>query len=143
MLESVARSAGFEPTTPWFVARYSIQLSYERAVKKRHCINLHGRVNPHVTHTGRVNPRFRIRRDAAKLPTSNVVPRSSRGPANSRTTARSDHRGGTTLTPSMVDLPMPTLEIDVDSGLSTALDKKSNGSECRGRSQSFSSASER
>ena len=26
----MARSAGFEPTTPWFVARYSIQLSYER-----------------------------------------------------------------------------------------------------------------
>ena len=27
---SVARQAGIEPTTPWFVARYSIQLSYWR-----------------------------------------------------------------------------------------------------------------
>ncbi len=28
----VARSEGFEPSTAWFVARYSIQLSYERAM---------------------------------------------------------------------------------------------------------------
>ncbi len=28
----MARSGGFEPPTAWFVARYSIQLSYERAV---------------------------------------------------------------------------------------------------------------
>jgi hypothetical protein len=26
----VARLAGIEPTTPWFVARYSIHLSYSR-----------------------------------------------------------------------------------------------------------------
>ena len=26
----LARLAGFEPTTPWFVAKYSIQLSYRR-----------------------------------------------------------------------------------------------------------------
>ena len=26
----LARLAGFEPTTPWFVAKYSIQLSYSR-----------------------------------------------------------------------------------------------------------------
>ncbi len=28
----MARSEGFEPSTAWFVARYSIQLSYERAM---------------------------------------------------------------------------------------------------------------
>ncbi len=27
----LVRLAGFEPTTPWFVAKYSIQLSYSRA----------------------------------------------------------------------------------------------------------------
>jgi transcription elongation factor GreB len=29
-LTFLARLAGFEPTTPWFVAKYSIQLSYSR-----------------------------------------------------------------------------------------------------------------
>jgi hypothetical protein len=27
------RLAGIEPTTPWFVAKYSIQLSYSREAK--------------------------------------------------------------------------------------------------------------
>jgi hypothetical protein len=30
----VVRLAGFEPTTPWFVAKYSIQLSYSRTQKR-------------------------------------------------------------------------------------------------------------
>ena len=32
--EFLARLAGFEPTTPWFVAKYSIQLSYSRGAAK-------------------------------------------------------------------------------------------------------------
>jgi hypothetical protein len=35
-LEQVARLAGFEPTTPWFVAKYSIQLSYSRTQKRNY-----------------------------------------------------------------------------------------------------------
>ncbi len=31
----MARSGGFEPPTAWFVARYSIQLSYERIMSTR------------------------------------------------------------------------------------------------------------
>ncbi len=30
-LKRLVRLAGIEPTTPWFVAKYSIQLSYSRA----------------------------------------------------------------------------------------------------------------
>ena len=30
----MVRLAGFEPTTPWFVAKYSIQLSYSRTQKR-------------------------------------------------------------------------------------------------------------
>jgi hypothetical protein len=32
-LSLMVRLAGFEPTTPWFVAKYSIQLSYSREGK--------------------------------------------------------------------------------------------------------------
>ena len=39
----VARLAGFEPTTPWFVAKYSIQLSYSRTQKQDfYCFELKG-----------------------------------------------------------------------------------------------------
>ena len=34
LFQNMARSGGFEPPTAWFVARYSIQLSYERAIIK-------------------------------------------------------------------------------------------------------------
>ena len=30
LFETLVRLAGIEPTTPWFVAKYSIQLSYSR-----------------------------------------------------------------------------------------------------------------
>ncbi len=31
-MNSLVRPEGFEPPTPWFEAKYSIQLSYERAI---------------------------------------------------------------------------------------------------------------
>ena len=34
--KKMARAEGFEPPTAWFVARYSIQLSYARAVNSSH-----------------------------------------------------------------------------------------------------------
>lgn len=34
---NLVRLAGFEPTTPWFVAKYSIQLSYSRCKEARLC----------------------------------------------------------------------------------------------------------
>jgi len=40
------RLAGIEPTTPWFVAKYSIQLSYSRSGKRkvyhRNLVGRHG-----------------------------------------------------------------------------------------------------
>lgn len=38
---SMARQKGFEPLTPWFVAKYSIQLSYWRFFNNSNIISLH------------------------------------------------------------------------------------------------------
>ena len=35
---SMADWGGFEPPTPWFVAKYSIQLSYQSAPRRARCI---------------------------------------------------------------------------------------------------------
>ena len=43
----LARSRGFEPLTAWFVARYSIQLSYER-VKVTNSNNSEINCNPEL-----------------------------------------------------------------------------------------------
>ena len=40
-LLNLVRRVGFEPATPWFVARYSIQLSYRR-VRTLLCLSLMG-----------------------------------------------------------------------------------------------------
>jgi hypothetical protein len=44
LLLILVRLAGIEPTTPWFVAKYSIQLSYsrERQYYSRHFGNVKG-----------------------------------------------------------------------------------------------------
>ena len=34
----MVRLAGFEPTTPWFVAKYSIQLSYSRTRERNYIV---------------------------------------------------------------------------------------------------------
>jgi hypothetical protein len=40
----MARLAGFEPTTPWFVAKYSIQLSYSRTLKRYYLLQCYVRL---------------------------------------------------------------------------------------------------
>ena len=45
----MARLEGFEPPTAWFVARYSIQLSYGRGVKRGIMEKRGGYVNPDLT----------------------------------------------------------------------------------------------
>ena len=42
LLVNLVRLAGIEPTTPWFVAKYSIQLSYSRLVMHRYKYGLSG-----------------------------------------------------------------------------------------------------
>ena len=42
--EDLVRRVGFEPATPWFVARYSIQLSYRR-IEGSYCIAFALKVN--------------------------------------------------------------------------------------------------
>ena len=43
-LTKLVRRVGFEPATPWFVARYSIQLSYRR-IEGSYCIAFALKVN--------------------------------------------------------------------------------------------------
>jgi hypothetical protein len=50
----MARAEGFEPPTAWFVARYSIQLSYARAVKLLYTMAEREGFEPSV----RINVRF-------------------------------------------------------------------------------------
>jgi hypothetical protein len=48
----MVRLAGIEPTTPWFVAKYSIQLSYSREATNYSSIFLVGRVGLEPTTKG-------------------------------------------------------------------------------------------
>ena len=57
----MARLAGFEPTTPWFVAKYSIQLSYSRKNCFFYCFNRTNRFQSYRTSPERPNWRgFRL-----------------------------------------------------------------------------------
>ena len=42
---SYQRRVGFEPATPWFVARYSIQLSYRRTIERRNFNDFNQNIN--------------------------------------------------------------------------------------------------
>ena len=43
----MVRLAGIEPTTPWFVAKYSIQLSYSRQASNYSAFNYPDNINLH------------------------------------------------------------------------------------------------
>lgn len=48
----LVRLAGFEPTTPWFVAKYSIQLSYSREASKYSSIFAAPAISSHLCPIG-------------------------------------------------------------------------------------------
>ena len=63
MKSGLARPERFERPTPWFVAKYSIQLSYGRAVRAAHYIHLRPDCKVFVQNArmpGRPPPAFRL-----------------------------------------------------------------------------------
>jgi len=65
------RLAGIEPTTPWFVAKYSIQLSYSRSGKTK----VYHRYVPRHTASGLAlvacDPT--VAKEVGNIPTSNAM----------------------------------------------------------------------
>ena len=55
----MARPAGFEPTTPWFVAKYSIQLSYGR-LDRQIAGNLNIRIKTVEVHRANIMDKFEV-----------------------------------------------------------------------------------